>query len=224
MVTAEEFQNLIHLTLKKLIEEKSKRDHAKFTACQLAQALGMPRSMISKLTHPDQSKRVVNPRIDTLIKIVNFFKSDGFNISLEDLIGADRKKIDIKSQSLTITNSPVTIPIYSLDNKRDKVLGTIDLKINSNSKDTFALYSSKDIKPFFKAGSIFIIDPSMPIKNGALIAIKLAHSKLAEIKKYTINKNKVLLKSLDESESDILLMPTAQSEIIGVVIQVNAKT
>lgn len=55
----------IHLTLRKLIEEKSKCDNVKFTACQLAQALSMPRSMITKLTHPDKSKRVINPRIET---------------------------------------------------------------------------------------------------------------------------------------------------------------
>lgn len=224
VVVTEEFQTLIHLTLRRLIEEKSKRDKVKFTACQLAQALGMPRSMITKLTHFDKTKRVINPRIDTLIKIVDFFRSDGFNISLEALIGSERKQIDINSQPLAIKNSLVTIPIYLMDNKKDKKLGVVNLKTNREGKDIFGLHFPKDIKPFFKAGSIFIIDPYMPLKNGSLIAIRLPRSKHIEIKKYCVQENKILLKSLDEMDEDIILMPTSQPEIVGVVIQVNAKT
>lgn len=222
MVVTEEFQNLIYLTLKKLIEEKSKRDNAKFTACQLAQSIGIPRSIITKLTHQDVTKRVTNPKIDTVMKIVEFFKADGFNITIEDLLGSVTKTVSIRNQPLILQNRLVTIPIYSL-NKKEK-MGIIDVKISNKQKDTIALYADKDIKPFFKAGSIFVVSQNAVLENDNLIAIKLAHSDNIEIKKYCVYKNKILLKSLDEKEQDILLMPTTQCEILGIVVQVNAKT
>src|SRR6188472_954785 len=101
----------IHLTLKNLIEEKAKRDNAKFTACQLAEALGMPRSMITKLTHYDKSKRVLNPRIDTLIKIVDFFRADGFNVTLDDLIGRRTKTINIKHPLVIPHHQTLTLSV-----------------------------------------------------------------------------------------------------------------
>lgn len=50
------------------------------------------------------------------------------------------------------------------------------------------------------------------------------HYDVIQIKKYCIYKNKILLKSLDDREKDIILMPTTQSKILGVVVQVNANT
>lgn len=220
MVVSEDFQHSIHLTLKRLIEEKSKRDKIKFTACQLAQALGMPRSIITKLTHQNKTKRVMNPRIDTLMKIVDFFKTDGFDITVEDLLGVE---INIKDNYLIGHHQVVTIPVYSL-NRKNK-LGVIDIKLPAKqNKDIIALYSDKDIKPFFKAGSIFIIDLNARLENDNLIAIKLAHTRDIQIKKYCSHKNKIILKSLDEKEKDIILMPTTQCEIIGIIVQVNANT
>jgi len=49
---------------------------------------------------------------------------------------------------------------------------------------------------FFKAGSIFIIDRTIALEDDNLIAIKLAPSHNIQIKKYRINKNKIVLKSL----------------------------
>lgn len=221
-VSVEEFQSLIHITLRSLIEEKSRRDNVKFTACQLAQALEMPRSIITKLTHHDKAKRVTNPKIDTLMKIVEFFKADGFDIAIEDLLGLSTKTINVKNQRLISQNQAVTTPIYSL-NKKEK-MGVVDVKISGKHNNTIAFYADKDIQPFFKAGSLFIVDPNAELENDNLIAIKLANSNRIQIKKYCVHKNKILLKSLDEREKDIVLMPTTQAEIFGVIVQINANT
>lgn len=220
MIITDDIQITIHLTLRKLIEEKSKRDNVKFTGCQLAHALGMPRSMITKLTHPDKTKRVTNPRIDTLIKIIEFFKTDGFNITLEDLLGL--KTINVRNQLLP-KNQLTTITIYSLD-ETDKKLGQIELKISTKYKNLIGLCASKDIKPFFKAGSIFIVDLNAKLETDTLVAIKLPDSNQIQIKKYFLHKNKIILKSLDENEQDIPLMPTSSIKVIGVIVHVNANT
>lgn len=218
------FSSSLHTVIRELIEKKSQRDDNPFTASQLAAALGMPRSMITKLTHVDKSKRVTNPRIDTLLKIVDFFKADGFSITIEELLGMESKTIEINNDNI-VNASTFTIPIHALDDKNKK-LGTIDINLNTStqSKNIFALRANRDIKPFFKIGSIFIIDKDMPPENDTLIAIKLDTSKEVHIKKYLLEKNKIILKSFDNDEKDIVLMPTTQCEIIGVVIQVNAKT
>ena len=223
MNISESIEPSIHLTLKELIEQKAQRDKSKFNAGQLAEALGMPRSMITKLTHFDKSKRVLNPRIDTLIKIVDFFRADGFNITLDDLIGRKTKTINIKNQAVIPHSHMLTLPVYGFSKPNDS-LGVIDIKLSEKYKrNLFGLLAEVDVKPFFKSGSIFIIDPDAPLEDDVLVAVKLA-GEMTQIKKYTIKKNKISLKSLDENENEIALLPTSTVQIMGVVIQVNAKT
>lgn len=214
----------LHLVLKKLIEEKSQRDNISFTASQLAAALGMPRSMITKLTHQNKLKRVTNPRIDTLLKIIDFFRTDGFNISIEDLLGMNSRSIEINNE-LSPANHPINISLVEFDNHNNK-LGTFEICLNFpvRTSNILALQTNRDIKPFFKTGSIFIIDKDSKPEDDTLIAIKLDNCNEVFLKKYHIVKNKIILKSLDNTEQDIILLPTSQCKIIGVVIQVNAKT
>lgn len=80
------YEKNISNSIRALIECKSKRDQTPFTIYKLAKALGMPHSVLIKLIHTDENKRVHNPRIDTLTKIVNFFKQDGFQISIDDVL------------------------------------------------------------------------------------------------------------------------------------------
>ncbi|QLH41414.1 MAG: hypothetical protein HWD59_00860 [Coxiellaceae bacterium] len=68
------YSSELHLALKELLEKKSKRDGINFTISQLAKAIDMPHSILVKLIHPDPSKRVTNPRIDTLTKIIDFLE------------------------------------------------------------------------------------------------------------------------------------------------------
>ncbi|HSW75745.1 MAG TPA: S24 family peptidase [Candidatus Saccharimonadales bacterium] len=210
----------IHTVLRNLIEEKSKRDGIEFTAYQLARALDMPRSLITSLTHSDESKRVVNPRISTLLKIVDFFRADGFNIKIEDLLGLNTNIIDIAQEQPAIDQTLITIPVYSLANKK---LGTIDLNISNSSTNVIALHINEEIPPFFKMGSIFIIDKDLSPENENLVAVTLNNPDQFLIKKYLYSKGKTYLQSLDKQEK-IVVMPTMQLKIIGVIIQVNAKT
>lgn len=221
MKSENNFSPAIHIALKDLINKKSKRDNIKFTSYQLASALAMPRSIITKLTHPDESKRISNPRIETLVKIVDFFRNDGFDITIEDLLGFKRS-IDVQTQTIELVNETLSVSLYSLSNSKQKI-GTFDLRLPNENKNIFALYAEKEIAPFFKAGSIFIIDIDAKPENDHLIAIKLDSSGIVQIKKYYKNKNKIILKSLND-DNEITLMPTQTCEILGVVIQVNAKT
>ncbi len=217
------FTNSIHIELKRLIELKSKRDQIKFTSSQLANALQMPRSIITKLTHPDSLKRVTNPRIDTLLKIVDFFRADGFNVTIDGLLGLDTKSINVQDQELPPKNMRQII-LFSFDSDLNKILGEIRIKTHSKAPNIIALLADHDIRPIFKKGSIFIIDREAHPTHDTLVAIKLSSSKRFTIKKYWVNGTKQILKSLDSNESSIAITSNFQHEILGTVIQINAKT
>jgi hypothetical protein len=213
----------IHIVLKDLIEAKSKRDNIKFTSYQLANELSMPRSIITKLTHPDKTKRISNPRIETLIKIVDFFKKDGFDITIDDLLRAKKKPIDIQALQVTKSSQLLTTAIYSLVNT-DMMLGTIEIELSQAANNVIALYTENDIAPFFKSGTVFIINSDLKPEHNNLIALQTDHTKQVHIKRYVEENNKKKLKSLEEGQEDIVLMPTQSYKILGVIIQVNAKT
>lgn len=214
----------IHVILKKLIEEKSRRDKIKFTGGQLANALNMPRSVITKLTHQDQSKRVENPRIDTLLKIVEFFKADGFEITLDDLLGTKKIKVRVQNQKVPAAGIKKTVPLFSLDEDLNNPFGSVEIKIFNEAHDIIALYANQDIKPLFKKGSIFIVDLNKKLKNDTLVAVKLANDGKIKIQKYYEQEGKKILTSIDSNEKFIILTPNIFCKIIGVVIQINANT
>jgi len=159
----------------------------------------MPRSLITSLTHSNASKRVTNPRVTTLLRIVDFFRADGFDITIEDLLGLQQKTIDITKEKIIPTHVE-TISVYSLNNKK---LGTVKLNLSFSSKNITSLYINKDIPPFFKAGSIFIINNDLKPENGNLIALTLNYSEQIIIRKCFLSKNKMRLLSL-ENEEDIM--------------------
>lgn len=216
------FSTSIHTVLKDLIEEKSKRDNIKFTSYQLASALSMPRSIITKLTHTDESKRICNPKIDTLIKIVEYFKEDGFNITIDDLLGIRARSVEVQSQPI-MSNNLQSILLYSLANIEQK-MGSIEIKLSDTHKNVLAFYLEEDIEPFFKVGSIFIVDLDLEPTHDMLVALQLDNTKQIHIKKYFVEKNKIVLKSLNYKNKDIPLMPTQTCKILGVIVQINAKT
>ena len=170
MKSENNFLPTIHTVLKDLIEAKSKRDGIKFTSYQLANALAMPRSIITKLTHPNESKRINNPRIETLMRIVDFFRKDGFNLTIEDLLGINQK-IDVQTLSIKSVNQIHSINLYSLSNSKQKI-GMFDLSLSSEHKNTTAFYAENEVSSFFKIGSIFIVDLDAKPENDQLIAIK----------------------------------------------------
>ena len=217
------FSTSIHTVLKDLIEEKSRRDNVKFTSYQLANALSMPRSIITKLTHTDASKRMCNPKIETLIKIVEYFRRDGFDITMDDLLGVETHGIDVQSQQVLSINEVKSILLYSLHDIKQK-MGSIDIKLPIGHKNLLALYVGENIEPFFKAGSVFVVDLDLKPVHEMLVAVKLDGLKKIHFKRYCQEKNKTILKSIDHKEADLILTPAKKYEILGVIIHVNAKT
>ncbi len=224
MGQAKNFHLSIHLTLKRLIDEKSARDNVKFTACQLAAALEMPRSMITKLTHLDTSKRVHNPRVDTLIKIAEFFRADGFNVSLDDLIGVKSTAIDIDEQTLPQESVIHNVPVYRFNAGIKVVAGSLDINLHDCNDECYGVEIEEGIPPYFKPGSIIILNPKAHIEPDNLIAVRLPHSRQIQLRKYCRKDKKMILKSLDPSDEAFIIMPTSQYETLGVVVQINAKT
>jgi transcriptional regulator with XRE-family HTH domain len=198
---------------------KSLRDGKDFSIYQLAKAINIPHSIIVKLLHSDPSKRVSNPRIDTLAKIVDFFKSDGFQVTIDDLI-LGNYEIDINSVSIKHTEN-IAVEIFSLDNIY-KNIGKININLTTKSDGLIALLSDKKIDPFFKAGSVFIIDTTIPIKEDNLVAVRMEEKPIVQIKKLIIN-NKIKHLS-DLIGSNLIKFSAVHHHILGVIIQVNVKT
>jgi hypothetical protein len=215
----------VHLTLKELMERKSKRDHINFTIYQLSKALNMPHSILLRLIHPNPAKRVNNPRIDTLTKIIDFFRADGFNVTIDNLLTGFETKtpIDVQTQEIGSFTIEKMLPLYSFETEQKKI-GMVSIKLATKAKSIIALLSDEDIKPMFKKGSIFIIDTEMEPENDTLVAVKINSYNKVLIKKFYVDGNKRLLKSYNNSIKPIVLMPTMRYSIIGVVIQINAKT
>lgn len=222
---AQTCSNNIHLTLRDLIEKKSKKDKKNFTIYQLAKAIDVPHSILVKLMHSDPSKRVHNPRIDTLSKIIDFFRNDGFDIAIDDLLsGMMKNPIDIESQTLDATSEIKEIPVYQMEKTSQKNIGAIKTKISSSNGNYIALLTEEDIKPIFKKGSLFIIDTLSIPEDGNLVAVDISGENKILIKKLMINKHKKILISFDQNTIPIELTKKLTYRFIGVVIQVNAKT
>lgn len=217
--------NKIHLTLRSLMEMKSARDGVSFTLYRLAKSLNMPHSVLLRLIHLEPSKRVNNPRIDTLHKIVEFFKLDGFNITINDLLMGfqDPSEIIIQNQQPIVFNSERKLSVYSFNATQLDKIGQIQIKLSTQAKDLIALQSDEEIKPIFKKGSIFIIDPNAKLENDSLVAVKVEKQPHILIKKILIQTKQIILLNYDNSTTPLILNPQLHS-IVGVVVQINAKT
>lgn len=216
------YANNIHTSLRQLINMKAARDNCKFNVYMLAKALDMPHSMLVKLTHADPLKRVVNPRIDTLSKIVRYFQQDGFTITLEEFIsGMIPKAIDVDEQVIKNRILQKAVPLLDMDFASNKI-GTIDVFLTSRNESVIAFIAKQDIIPFFKRGSIFIVDPTTVLTDGTMVLLKNTENKEIIVGKYFNNNGKRSINTLNGKQLRILFNPIY--EILGTVIQVNAKT
>ncbi|GAB4392407.1 MAG: hypothetical protein Tsb005_06270 [Gammaproteobacteria bacterium] len=219
-------ENNIHNTLKELIAKKSQRDNQKFTIYQLARAINMPHSILVKLIHADPNKRVSNPRIDTLHKIVEFFRQDGFELTIDDLLLGFNKfnKINVLEQEIPIFTLSKSIPIYTMEMPQPRPLGFVDISLTRVSESIVAFLAEEDIRPMFKKGSVFVIEPNLKPKHGMLVAARIDGYNKLLIRKFMLQGHKQILISHDKTLEPIELMPTYNHYLLGVVIQVNVKT
>ncbi len=216
--------NKIHITIKTLMELKSERDGIAFTLYQLAKAVNMSHSVLARLLHHHPTKRVNNPRIDTLLKIVEFFKTDGFNVTVNDLLMglSEKSEINIQTEKIDSFLTEVKLPLYPFDTAYPEKIGTASIKLAAIPNNAIAFLSDKALQPLFKQGSIFIVDTQLKPKKDSLVTVTLEkHSKIL-IKKFHIEHNKKWLKSIDNSANPVILELRYHS-IIGVIIQINAK-
>lgn len=189
----------IHLTLRDLINQKSERDEIEFTVNQLAKAIGMPHSILVKLLHKDPSKRVQNPRIDTLIRIVDFFKREGFAVSLDDFFTPAEQRIDIDRFDMIKPMLKRTFPLHA-SNTPTKQLGMVEIQTSTTSEHILAYRLDNTINDFFKKGQIILVDTRMQPGADMLVAIE---------------------KDGELNIEKLLHAPANKKNIVGVVVQVN---
>lgn len=219
--------NKIHTTLQELIDRKSMRDGKIFTIYQLAKAINMPHSILIKLIHDNPNKRVKNPRTDTLTRIVNFFKQDGFNITIDELLTGFRSSIvvSITEQNINAFTVTKSIAVYSMSAVSESHIGMTDIKLTQDSENIIGFLSDEDIKPMFKKGSIFIVDTALKPEHDMLVAVKIhEHQSKIIIRKFCIVNHKKILTSYDNNILPFEISSESHHHIVGVVVQVNAKT
>lgn len=203
-------------SIQNLIDEKQRRDGTKFTPANLAKAINVDRSLVTRIL----SGEVTNPRVDTLSKIVKFFITDGFNLRLDDLLGLS-SLVNINDQVVT-QETNFDLPLYSMHNFDGEKIGTVSISLPYAPNGKLAFVSHVDIPPIFRAGSIFIVDTLKNAENNRLVAI-LADNKIhirRYFTNYESNGGKLVTMSNDEEKP----LDIKKEKIVGVVIKINAKT
>ena len=196
----------IYKTLNDLIELKARRDNTKFTASQLAQCLNLPRSSIQRLIHPDSEKRVTNPTIETLLKIVSFFQKDGFFVTINDFLKPINRPIEIRNQKENILQKNVSVPVYNEDLEKEESYVNISVAQDVDDSCLIAYRLNENLPPIFNKGSIFIIDQDKMLHNNHLLAIKYDNG--ISFVKYYKKHGKKIFQPLNES-------PKRKNEIIS---------
>lgn len=222
-VTSEISTSLINSVLNELIKKKSSKDGVKFTSSKLASALDLPRSSIFRLIHPDKEKRMTNPTIGTLIKIVEFFKADGINVSIDDFVGI-KKTVNVQDQELGLLRHSITMPVYTLDGSVDKGSSTITINVDDTNNNFVALLTEEDMKPIFKKGSVFIVNKDLLPEDENLVGITFDKKNPILIGKLHKKNNKLTISLFDKKSTEIDLLIKTNYDIIGVVVQIIAKT
>lgn len=212
----------IHSVLIELINQKTQKDGKTFNGAKLAASLNLPRSSISRLIHPDANKRLTNPTLNTLIKIIDFFNNEGINITLNDFVSLKKRSIDVQEQQIQNLNTSIPVPLYDIydEYQNTSIIADVENPFNQYK----ALVISNNFPPFFKKGSIFIIDQNKIPQNDNMIAIKIDNNPGIQIKKIFITqKNIKYISNLMEDNQKNALCKYKKYVIIGVVTGIITK-
>lgn len=211
--------NTLGLAIADLIKQKSERDNAKFTVYKLSKATNIDSSRLHRII----AGEILSPTPVTLSKIVDFFKSDGFNISVDKLLNWDVKQINIEETGAIATKKH-TIPLVLLENIDIKI-GTTEAELNiANANNLLAIAISTKQPPFFSPGSIFVIDQNKAPSDESLVVFKQMNNSnsLPILAKYKLNnKHKESFTQLSDNK---IITETEKYQIIGVVIHIIVKT
>lgn len=197
-----------------LIKQKSARDGTVFSKRALAEAIGVNISMISRTTNEDLSKRSI-PNIPLLIKIVQFFKDDGFNITIDDLLNFQPNKLYFNHQSGESLTQGVTVNLYEMLSSSSSY-SSININVANRKNDLFAVKSDFSIPPVFKKGTVFVVDKKEVLKEGKL-AIVMTDIGMDLFKVIKSNHVECQMKMLRNDKVEYI----DRERIKGVVIQAN---
>ena len=220
--------NQLQLSLQQLMTMKSRRDDKKFTIYQFAKELGMPHSMLVKLLHADPEKRVHNPRIETLARIVAFFNRDGFQITIDDLLQGTVSDacVDVASQPVPVTTMQ-SVPLrYVGAASAAPRASVVSIPLAFQSLALLAVVSDQAIEPIFKAGSLFIVDQHKKAEVGHLYAaVRRGKTPCLVVGLYQVDASgHTYLTHINDIRQESIQLADATIESIGVVVQVDAKT
>lgn len=211
----------IHDNIREFINLKSLRDNKKFTASQLADAIGVPHSVLVKLLHKDPEKRVKNPRIDTLVKIVAFFQKDGFDISIDSLLGKTTVKLE-DTQELRFKT--LTLPCFPANRSGiSKSSSFKEIEIPESVETPFITELSEDITSLFKKGTLLIIDKSQAPIDNCLLMIKDKEANEIMIRKFAISGEEKILLCLDNNQNNLLFKKNVH-DVLGVIVHAQIST
>ncbi len=159
-------ETALSVSLRNLIERKSKRDNRTFTAYQLAKCLAVDRSLILRIL----SGEVPHPRIDTILKILDFFVQDGFKLSLDELVNG-RVESEWVSEQIPEVVQLSTINVYSMNKRYAQCQRRTSVALPLNAAALQAFVNEESIAPFCPPGTLFIIDKEKSVEAGHLLAI-----------------------------------------------------
>ena len=203
--------------LNELITAKQLKDNKKFTASQLAKAIAVDRSLIQRIL----TGEVNNPTVNTLIKIVNFFVEDGFNLRLDDLIPLRKSLVNVQGQAI-LSEKSIQLPLYQMENFQSGVIGEVATQIQDASPCLIALVSSQDIAPIFKAGSIFVVDIMKKAEPENLVVLRM--NQAIKIAKCTHSNKEKIFELLSDKKITVRETEANKQILLGVVVRINAKT
>ena len=203
--------------LQKLIELKSIRDNVAFTASKLAKAIDVDRSLIQRIL----KGKVQNPRIDTLIKITQYFVDEDFSLTVDDLTQWETQVVAVQEQAMTIEETN-TFPLYHSSEFNGNPFATATVRAPRASPSTVAILADVNMGSICPENSIFIVDMLREPAQGNLVAIRLGKEDGIIVRRYfKMENSSPVLKGQTPDVPDIIMDEQHEVTIIGVVTRTN---
>ena len=104
------------------------------------------------------------------MKIVQFFQDDGFDITIDDVLKFQPNKHYFELQSGESLHKNIKVDLYNMLSETTSRT-SIQINVENNNQQLFAVKSSLDIPPLFKRGTVFIADVEKSIQEGTLAIV-----------------------------------------------------
>lgn len=186
---------------------KLMRQHDNISETELARQIHVPQPTVHKIL----SGRTTDPRVSTLRLIAEYF-----DVSIEHLLGLANEPI-AKVRSVPILEWSNASQWAESRNSQSPPQSHHWIAVENAPARCFALTSRPSMEPRFPRGTIFIVNPDLPFRDGDLVIVHSPDSQECMLRELIIDgPHKMLVPILPGSHPDPL---TDLSTIIGVVIQ-----